>query len=171
MHLWWNPILPYTNFWLGLSHLSGCTRRVCDVTQTTVQWVNGWSNQFCALYNFCNFSFLPDITVFLWLAGPFLPALVFLNYYCYWLLLYSTILCSQADSLHSCSMWFWMCDCSLFIAHFEYPPKWCTYSTIWLLHGWCHMNLLPSWPTFCGHHTTMHQRHFTQGHICRCICV
>ena len=23
-----------------------------------------------------------------------------------------------------------------FIAHFQYPPKWCTYCTIWLLHGW-----------------------------------
>ena len=37
------------------------------------------------------------------------------------------------------------------------PPKWCSYSTVWLLHGWCHIKLLPSQHTFCVHHTTMHQ--------------
>ena len=31
---------------------------------------------------------------------------------CCWSLLYSTILCSQPDSLHSCRMQFWMSDCS-----------------------------------------------------------
>ena len=31
------------------------------------------------------------------------------------------------------------------------------YSAVWLLHGWCHMELLPSWYKFCIHHTTMHQ--------------
>jgi len=33
------------------------------------------------------------------------------------------------------------------------PPNWCTYTAIWLLHGWCHMELLPSWHTFYVHHT------------------
>ena len=58
---------------------------------------------------------------------------------------------------------------SFFIAHFwnewlafllhifEYPLKWFAYSTIWLLHGWCHVKLLQSWCTFCVHHTAMHQ--------------
>ena len=27
---------------------------------------------------------------------------------------------------------------------FYYPPKWCTDSTLWLLHGWYHVKLLPS---------------------------
>ena len=27
----------------------------------------------------------------------------------------------------------------------------------YLLHGWCHRKLLPSWCMFCVHHTTMHQ--------------
>ena len=31
------------------------------------------------------------------------------------------------------------------------------YSTVWLLHGWCQVKLLPSQHTFCVHHTTMHQ--------------
>ena len=26
-----------------------------------------------------------------------------------------------------------------FIACFEYLPKWCIYSAVWLLHGWCHV--------------------------------
>ena len=34
---------------------------------------------------------------------------------------------------------------SLFIVHFEHPPKWCTYSVVWLLHGWCYVKPLPSW--------------------------
>ena len=32
---------------------------------------------------------------------------------------------------------------------FEYPPLWCTYSAVWLLHGWCHMKLLPSRRVLC----------------------
>ena len=42
------------------------------------------------------------------------------------------------------------------------------YSSVWLLHGWCHVKLLPSGSTFCVHHTTMHhglQCHFLQRHI------
>ena len=45
----------------------------------------------------------------------------------------------------------------LFIAGFEYPPKWCTYSAIWLLHDWCRVKLLPPRGSFCVHHTTTHQ--------------
>ena len=38
-----------------------------------------------------------------------------------------------------------MSDClknNNFIAHFHYPSKCCTYSTVWLLHGRCHVKLL-----------------------------
>ena len=28
---------------------------------------------------------------------------------------------------------------------------------VWLVHGWCHMKLLPSWHMFCVHIATMHQ--------------
>ena len=48
----------------------------------------------------------------------------------YLLLLYSAILCSQADSLHSRHIQFWMRDCSFLLRVFGYPSKWCTYSTI-----------------------------------------
>ena len=48
----------------------------------------------------------------------------------YLLLLYSTILCSQADSLHSCPMRFWIRDCSFLLCVFEDPSKWCIYSAI-----------------------------------------
>ena len=36
-----------------------------------------------------------------------------------------------------------------FMAHFEYPPEWCTDSTVWLLHGWCHGKLLLSQCILC----------------------
>ena len=40
---------------------------------------------------------------------------------------------------------------------FKYLSKWCTYSTTWLLHGWCQVKGLPSRRMFCVHHITMHQ--------------
>ena len=45
----------------------------------------------------------------------------------------------------------------LYIAHFEYQLKWRIYSTIWLLHGWCHAKLLPSRHMSCAPHTTITQ--------------
>ena len=60
------------------------------------------------------------------------------------------------------------CDCRWvtgFLKHvFEYPPKWCTYSAVWLLHGWscCHLG------AFCVHHTTM-SCHFMQSRIRRVL--
>ena len=59
---------------------------------------------------------------------------------------------------------------TLHSAFFEYPLKWCAYSAVWLLHGWCHVKLLSSRRTFCVHHTTMHhglQCHFIQSHVWR----
>ena len=50
-----------------------------------------------------------------------------------------------------------MSECILFIAHSDYPHKWCTDSTVWLLHRWCHVKLLPSWHKVCVLHSTMHQ--------------
>ena len=75
---------------------------------------------------------------------------------CCWSLLYSAILHSRVDWVRFCCMWFWMTDLPL-ITRFEYPLKWCTYSAVWSLRGWCHVKLLPSRRTFCDHHTTMHR--------------
>ena len=47
------------------------------------------------------------------------------------------------------------------------PSKRCIHSTVWLLHGWCHMKILPSRHTFCDH-TTMHQ--FTVSHHSKGLC-
>ena len=65
--------------------------------------------------------------------------------YTWWLLLYSAILRSRADSLH--------CTGLLFIARF-----WISTEVVYLQpwHGWCHMKLLPSRRKFCAHNTTMH---------------
>ena len=40
-------------------------------------------------------------------------------------------------------------NCSFLQRVFKYPLKWCTYSAVWLLHGWCHMKLLPCWRIMC----------------------
>ena len=76
-----------------------------------------------------------------WLTGCFIQ--------CYSLLPNRFIVFQSLTTLND-----WL---QLYTVHFEYPPKWCTYSTVWLLHGWCHMKLLPCWHIFCIHHTTMHQ--------------
>ena len=57
---------------------------------------------------------------------------------------------------------------SVFTTRFELPPKWCVYSAIWLLHGWCQWNVLPSRHVLCTphshapRHVTSCKRH-TQG--------
>ena len=51
----------------------------------------------------------------------------FIKKLAYLLLLYSTILCSQADSLHLSHA---ILKCSFLLCVFEYPSKWCTYSAI-----------------------------------------
>ena len=98
----------------------------------------------------------------------------------HWSLLFSAILHCRADSLHSCRMWFRMSDRSLFITCFEYPLKWCFYSVIWLLHGWCQVKPLPFRRTFCVHHTTMDQFKVSfswwknmcaRARVCVCVCV
>ena len=69
-----------------------------------------------------------------------------------WLLLYSAILRSRADSLRSI-LHEWIAFIFYFLYRvFEYPPKWCTYSAGMAGATWncCHLG------TFCVHHTTMH---------------
>ena len=74
--------------------------------------------------------------------------------YCYWSLLYSAVLCCWADSMRSSRMWFRTSDWDRFIERFEYSSKWCTCRSVWLLHGWWNVKLLPSRRPFCVHHTT-----------------
>ena len=68
---------------------------------------------------------------------------IHITHFISWSLLYSVIFCSQADLLHSCYTQFWMSDCSLSQRIFKHPPKWCPNSTIWFLHGWCHVHHIP----------------------------
>ena len=66
-----------------------------------------------------------------------------------WSLSYSAILFSQADSLCFCHVILneWQL---LFIAHFEYPLKWCWYSAVLLLHYIMNFNTV----TLCAHSFT-----------------
>ena len=66
-----------------------------------------------------------------------------------------------------------MSDCrQLHTASFvidEHPPKRCTYSAVWFLHGWFRVKLLPSRRTFCTNiqPRTSLQCHLTESHIRR----
>ena len=79
------------------------------------------------------------------------------HYYC-WSLLYSAILRSRADSLHSHVI---LHEWIAFIARF-----WISTEVVYLQrwHGWCHMKLLPSWRILCTpcNHAPCH---FMQSHI------
>ena len=63
----------------------------------------------------------------------------------------------------------------MFTARLEHPPKWCTYTAVLLLHGWCHVELLPSRRTFCVHRTTITpgcnvvQSHISRVHVCLAV--
>ena len=93
----------------------------------------------------------------------------------YWMIfiyIYSAILCFWARSQRSSCMQLWMSDCSLTQHDFGYSLKWCTNNAVWLLHGWCHVKLLPSWCTFCVHHTIMHQfGNLSKATYIGCMCV
>ena len=94
--------------------------------------------------------------------------------YCRWSLLYSAILRSRADSLPSCCMWFWMSD-QPFVASFEYPPPWCTYSAVRLIYGRYHVKLLPSRRVLCTPcnlspcHVTSCKSHIGRVHACLAV--
>ena len=62
-----------------------------------------------------------------------------------------------------------MNDCNFTHHVSEYPLKWCTYSTVWLLHHWCHVKLLPPVCTvvYTIQPCTSLQCHFTQNHTHR----
>ena len=62
-------------------------------------------------------------------------------------------LCFWTHSLHSSCMQLWIARHSVFWI----PTEMVYLSTIWLLHGWCHMKMQPSWGMFCADHTVMHQ--------------
>ena len=67
-----------------------------------------------------------------------------------------TVLFSTLKQTH----WTLVCDSNETLAIYStllnYTLKWCTRCTVWLLHGWCHVKLLPPWCMFCVHHTTVH---------------
>ena len=48
-----------------------------------------------------------------------------------------------------------------------YIYKWYTYSTVWLSHGWCHVNCCHLGAFSVHHTTTTMPRHFVQNHILR----
>ena len=85
---------------------------------------------------------------------------------CCWLLFCSAIVHSQAHSLRSCCMWFWMSDSS-FSQHFlNFHWSGVLIALFWLLHGWCCMKLLPPQ---CSVYTIQPCTlicHFMQSHIC-----
>ena len=83
---------------------------------------------------------------------------IHITHFISWSLLYSVIFCSRADLLRSCYTQFWLSDCSLSQRIFKHPPKWCTNSTIWFLHGWCHVHHIPCTSVQC---------HFNWSHTCR----
>ena len=61
-------------------------------------------------------------------------------------------------------MWFWITS----FLYFKYPLKWCTYSTVWLLHGWRHTKFLLSQhflDTLYNHAT------FCKATYIECMCV
>ena len=57
--------------------------------------------------------------------------------------------------LRSSRMQLWMndCSCTQHVLNIHRSG----YSPVWLLHGWCHMKMLPSRRKFSVHHTIMHQ--------------
>ena len=70
------------------------------------------------------------------------------------------------------SMRLWMSNTALYTARFQHSPKW-LYSAVWMLHGWCHVELLPSWCRSFVHHTIMHQFSVTffEATYVGCMCV
>ena len=90
--------------------------------------------------------------------------LVYVNFVC-WLPLYSAVihsiensLLSRIYSLYLLLLRFWMIDCSVLqgVLNIHWSGA-LIYSAVCLLHGWCHVRLLPSRRMFGVHHATMHQ--------------
>ena len=83
--------------------------------------------------------------------------------YYYWLLLYSAILCSRADSLHShVILHEWLAFHSVFCFVFVLISTEVVYLQRW--HGWYHKKLLPSRCVLCTPYNHA-PCHFMQSHI------
>ena len=63
----------------------------------------------------------------------------------------------------------WVTFCSVFWIHCT--RKWCTYSALGLLHGWCYTKLLPFERTFRVHHTPVYSVTSFQTTYVWCVCV
>ena len=106
-----------------------------------------------------------------WLTNPLQPNLNDCVYFI------SSLFCSDILNSGAALVKLLSCvilnDCIVALTPFEYSPKWCTDSDIWLLHGWCHTEKLSSRRTFCVYHTAMHQitvdfirYHIRRVHLC-----
>ena len=78
---------------------------------------------------------------------------------CCWLLLYSVILHSQADSL---------CLHAIVHERWAFYVFWISTEVVYLQcwHGWCHIKLLSSWYVLCTPYNYA-PCHFMQSHICK----
>ena len=76
------------------------------------------------------------------------------------------------DSERVTVLFFYVFFLNIFLARFEYPPKRCTYSGVWLLHSRCHVKLLPSRRVLCTpyNRAPCHITSCKATHV-RCICV
>ena len=108
-----------------------------------------------------SYSWLQNLSTNSRLAALKLVLIHACELYYYWLLLYSTILHSRADSLHShVILHEWIAFYSAFFlisTEVVYLQRW---------HGWCHKKLLPSQSVLCTlyNHASCH---FMQSHICK----
>ena len=80
--------------------------------------------------------------------------------------LYGFIICFRADPLRSSCMPVCLSDCTAF---WNIHRSSVLTASVWLLHGWSHLKLLPSRRMFCVHIKTMHQFtvHIIRSHILR----
>ena len=92
----------------------------------------------------------------------------------FYIALFSTIEQTHCSFvMNDCSFFFF--SLFFFLARFaEYPLKWCTYSDVWLLHGWRHVKLIPSRRivcTPCSHapcHVSSCKATYVDAHVFSC---
>ena len=108
-----------------------------------------------------SYSWLQNLSINSRLAELKLVLIHACELYYYWSLLYSTILHSRADSLHSHVI---LHEWIAFYSAFFWKSTEVVYLQRW--HGWCHKKLLPSQRVLC----TLYNHapcHFMQSHICK----
>ena len=116
------------------------------------------------------FSLLPfGFKVF---QGQFIYLLI--DWLIYWLFIYMNTCWAHSKCfavakialsslrLRCSNMQLWMSHCSFTQRVLNVHRS--GYSAVWLLHGWCHVKLLPFWRMFCAPYTAMHQ--FTVSPYC-----